>query len=71
MPTTLMSWGSRTRPTQLEQIGGVLVTASNLGSTLGAVVGGIVVDLATDSTPLLIGGIAAIAGAALLSALCR
>lgn len=47
------------------------MTPSNLGSTLGAVVGGIVVDLATDSTPLLIGGIAAIAGAALLSALCR
>ncbi|MDF6045430.1 MFS transporter [Streptomyces sp. JH14] len=71
MPTTLMSWGSRTQPTRLEQIGGVLVTASNIGITLGAVGGGIVVDHATDSTPLLIGGIAAIAGAALLSALRR
>jgi DHA1 family purine ribonucleoside efflux pump-like MFS transporter len=71
VPTTLMSWGSRTQPTQLEQIGGVLVTASNIGITIGAVTGGFLVDLATDSTPLLIGGLAAIAGAALLSALRR
>ncbi|GGJ61931.1 MFS transporter [Streptomyces brasiliensis] len=71
VPTTLMSWGSRTQPTQLEQIGGVLVTASNIGITVGAVAGGVLVDLATDSTPMLIGGIAAIAGAALLSALRR
>ncbi|MCL2732428.1 MAG: MFS transporter [Actinomycetia bacterium] len=71
VPTTLMSWGSRTRPTQLEQIGGVLVTASNVGITVGAVVGGVLVDVATDSTPLLVGGLAAIAGTALLSALRR
>ncbi|MGI5143186.1 MULTISPECIES: MFS transporter [unclassified Streptomyces] len=71
VPTTLMSWGSRTQPTQLEQIGGVLVTASNIGITVGAVTGGFLIDLATDSTPLLIGGLAAIAGAALLSALRR
>lgn len=71
VPTTMLSWGSRTQPTRLEQIGGVLVTASNVGITVGAVTGGVLVDAATPSTPLLVGGLAAIAGAALLSALRR
>ncbi len=71
MPTTLMSWGARIEPTRLEQIGGVIVTVCNIGVAAGAIIGGFLVDSVTASTPLLIGGIAAIMGAVLLASLSR
>jgi predicted MFS family arabinose efflux permease len=69
VPTTVLSWGARTAPTQLEQIGGAIVTVCNVAIALGAIVGGVLVDEVAANMPLLVGGIAAIAGAALLTSL--
>jgi predicted MFS family arabinose efflux permease len=55
-----------TEPAHLEQIGGAIVTVRNVGIAAGAVIGGIVVDGAAASTPLLIGGTASILGAVVL-----
>jgi predicted MFS family arabinose efflux permease len=71
VPTTVLSWGARTEPERLEQIGGVIVTICNIAISLGAVVGGILVDQVAAEVPLLVGGIGAIAGAALLTSLHR
>jgi DHA1 family purine ribonucleoside efflux pump-like MFS transporter len=67
VPTTVLSWGARTEPARLEQIGGVIVTVCNVAIAIGASVGGVLVDGVTASTPLLVGGIAAIAGGVLLA----
>lgn len=71
VPTTVLTWGARTEPMRLEQIGGVIVTVCNLAIAIGAFVGGLLVDRVGSSTPLLVGGIAAIAGAVLLTVLRR
>jgi DHA1 family purine ribonucleoside efflux pump-like MFS transporter len=69
VPTTVLSWGARTQPDRLEQIGGVIVTVCNVAIALGAAIGGLLVDHVSASTPLLVGGVAAIAGAAVLVSL--
>jgi predicted MFS family arabinose efflux permease len=66
VPTTVLSWGARTEPTRLEQMGGLIVTVCNIGIALGAAVGGVLVDGISASTPLLVGGVAAIVGAVML-----
>lgn len=66
VPTTVLSWGARTQPDRLEQIGGAIVTVCSLGIAVGAAVGGVLVDGTTATAPLLAGGVASIAGAALL-----
>jgi DHA1 family purine ribonucleoside efflux pump-like MFS transporter len=71
VPTTVLSWGARAEPTRLEQIGGLIVTVCNIAIALGAVVGGVLVDGISASTPLLVGGIASIAGATVLVAVRR
>jgi DHA1 family purine ribonucleoside efflux pump-like MFS transporter len=71
VPTTVLSWGARTEPARLEQIGGVIVTVCNVAIAVGAIVGGVLVDEVAATMPLLVGGIAAIAGAALLTSLGR
>ena len=68
VPTTVLAWGARTEPTRLEQMGGLIVTVCNIGIALGAAVGGVLVDGISASAPLLVGGVAAVAGAALLVA---
>lgn len=68
VPTTVMSWGARTQPSRLEQIGGVVVTVCSVGITIGAVAGGVLVDVVSPVAPLLAGGAAALAGALVLSA---
>jgi DHA1 family purine ribonucleoside efflux pump-like MFS transporter len=67
VPTTVLSWGARTQPERLEQIGGVIVTVCNIAIALGAIVGGVVVDGVAAGTPLLVGGVTAIAGALVLT----
>ena len=67
VPTTVLSWGARTEPTHLEQIGGVIVTVCNVAIAVGAVAGGILVDEVAADVPLLVGGVVAIAGAVLLT----
>jgi DHA1 family purine ribonucleoside efflux pump-like MFS transporter len=69
VPTTVLSWGARVEPTRLEQIGGVVVTMCNLAIAVGAAVGGVLVDRVSGDASLLIGGIAALAGAAVLASL--
>lgn len=71
IPTTVLSWGARVEPNRLEQIGGVIVTVCNIAIALGAALGGLLVDGVSASTPLLVGGIAALLGAALLTSLRR
>jgi DHA1 family purine ribonucleoside efflux pump-like MFS transporter len=67
VPTAVLSWGARTEPTRLEQIGGVIVTVCNIGVAVGAIVGGLLVDNVAATAPLIAGAIAAIAGALLLT----
>ncbi|GAA1756448.1 MFS transporter [Agromyces humatus] len=69
IPTTALSWGARVEPKRLEQIGGVIVTMANLAVAVGAVVGGVLVDGAAPTAPLVAGGIAAIVGGVLLTSL--
>lgn len=69
VPTSVLSWGARTEPNRLEQIGGLIVTASSVAIALGASVGGILVDRVTAVAPLVAGGIAAIVGAAVITSL--
>jgi predicted MFS family arabinose efflux permease len=71
VPTTVLSWGARAEPDRLEQIGGLIVTVCNVAIALGAVVGGVLVDGVDDTTPLVVGGAAAVAGALVLTALRR
>jgi len=68
VPTTVLSWGARTEPDRLEQMGGLIVTVCNIGIAVGAAVGGFLVDGVSASSPLLVGGVGAIAGALVLVA---
>jgi predicted MFS family arabinose efflux permease len=68
VPTTILSWGARTQPARLEQIGGLIVMVCNIGIAVGATFGGFLVDAASASTPLLLGGAASILGAAVMAA---
>ncbi|GAA2616743.1 hypothetical protein [Paractinoplanes durhamensis] len=67
VPTTVLSWGARTEPARLEQIGGIIVTVCNVAIALGAGAGGLLVDEVAADASLPAGGIAAIAGAVLLT----
>ncbi|MCP2266907.1 MFS transporter [Promicromonospora thailandica] len=69
VPTTVLTWGARTEPTRLEQIGGLIVTVCNVAIAAGAVVGGLLVDGISAQTPLLAGSLAAVSGAVVLVSL--
>ncbi|MCQ1950407.1 MFS transporter [Arthrobacter sp. zg-Y859] len=71
IPTAVLSWGARTVPTRLEQIGGLIVTVCNIAIAVGASVGGVLVDGAGATYALTVGGIAAIVGALILTSLPR
>lgn len=71
VPTTVLSWGARTEPTHLEQVGGVIVTVCNVAIAVGAVAGGILVDEVAADVPLLVGGGVAIVGALVLMSVRR
>lgn len=68
-PTAVLTWGARTEPTRLEQVGGLIVTVVQLAIGTGAVVGGLLVDSVSTSAPLLVGGAATVIGGVLLTAL--
>jgi DHA1 family purine ribonucleoside efflux pump-like MFS transporter len=68
-PTAVLTWGARTEPTRLEQVGGLIVTVVQLAIGTGAVVGGLLVDSVSTSAPLLVGGAATLIGGVLLTAL--
>jgi DHA1 family purine ribonucleoside efflux pump-like MFS transporter len=68
VPTSVLTWGARVQPDRLEQIGGLIVTVCNIAIAVGAIVGGLLVDGVSASTPLLVGGLAAaVAGVVLVS----
>ncbi|MCC9204573.1 MFS transporter [Arthrobacter sp. zg-Y769] len=69
LPTSVLSWGARTAPTRLEQIGGLIVTVCNIAIAVGASIGGVLVDGAGATSVLTVGGIAAIVGALVLAGL--
>ncbi|MGK5680259.1 MFS transporter [Actinoplanes sp. URMC 104] len=69
VPTTILSWGARSEPTRLEQIGGLIVMVCNIGIALGAVGGGVLVDRVSAGIPLVAGGVLAVAGAVMLVSL--
>ena len=69
VPTTVLSWGARTEPARLEQIGGVIVTVCNIAIAIGASVGGVLVDGISTSSVLLVGGLASVAGSVVLTIL--
>lgn len=71
VPTTVLSWGARSEPTRLERIGGLIVMVCNIGIALGAVGGGVLVDGVSARTPLVAGGVLAVAGAVVLVTLRR
>ncbi|NDK33115.1 MFS transporter [Nesterenkonia haasae] len=71
VPTSLQTWGARTEPTRLEQIGGLLVVMFNVAIAIGAAVGGVLVDGVSVSALLLAGGMATIAGGVLVANLRR
>jgi len=71
VPTTVLSWGARAEPDRLEQVGGLIVTVCNAAIAVGAVVGGVLVDGVDDTAPLVVGGLAALVGAAVLTGLGR
>jgi DHA1 family purine ribonucleoside efflux pump-like MFS transporter len=66
VPTSVLTWGARIEPDRLEQIGGLIVTVCNIAIAVGAIVGGLLVDGVSASTPLLVGGLAAVVGAVIL-----
>lgn len=69
VPTSVLTWGAKTEPTRLEQIGGLIVTACNLAIAAGAVIGGVLVDNVAAGAPLVVGGISAIVGAIVIASL--
>jgi DHA1 family purine ribonucleoside efflux pump-like MFS transporter len=71
VPTTVLSWGARIEPLRLEQIGGLIVTVCNIAVATGAITGGVLVDGVAPAAPLLVGGIAAMAGGVVLATVRR
>ncbi|MFI5957766.1 MFS transporter [Cryptosporangium sp. NPDC051539] len=69
VPTTVLSWGARTEPARLEQIGGLIVTVCNIAIALGAIVGGVLVDSVAENASLVVGGVVALLGALVLTGL--
>jgi DHA1 family purine ribonucleoside efflux pump-like MFS transporter len=71
VPTTVLSWGARTEPGRLEQIGGLIVTVANIAIAVGAIIGGVLVDSVSASATLILGGVLAILGGLVLTSLHR
>ena len=71
IPTTLMTWMARAEPERLESVGGLQVAAFQVAIAAGAVIGGVLTDGVGVAAALAAGGVAALAGGILLSALRR
>ncbi|MGH1564627.1 MFS transporter [Mumia sp. DW29H23] len=66
IPTAIQTWIARVAPDRLESIGGLFVATFQVAIALGAAVGGLVVDAFDVRTALVVGGVAAVLGGALL-----
>lgn len=67
VPTTVLSWGARTEPQRIEQVGGAIVTVSNLAIAIGAAVGGLLVDRVSVTASVLLGAVVVLAGGVVLT----
>ncbi|WP_022891004.1 MFS transporter [Agromyces subbeticus] len=67
VPTMVQTWIARVAPDRLESAGGLVVAAFQIAITIGAAVGGLLVDSVGVQAALIGGGIAAVLGAGVLS----
>ncbi|QAY72412.1 MFS transporter [Agromyces protaetiae] len=67
VPTMVQTWMSRVAPDRLESAGGLVVAAFQIAITLGAAVGGLLVDAVGVQVALTVGGASALIGGAVLS----
>ncbi|MDQ0894344.1 MFS transporter [Agromyces ramosus] len=67
VPTMVQTWIARVAPERLESAGGLVVAAFQIAITIGAAVGGLLVDSVGVQTALIGGGIAVVLGAGVLS----
>lgn len=67
VPTMVQTWVAHVAPERLESAGGLVVAAFQVAITIGAAVGGLLVDSVGVQAALIVGGIAAVAGAGVLS----
>ncbi len=67
VPTMVQTWIAHVVPERLESAGGLVVAAFQVAITIGAAVGGLLVDSAGVQIALIGGGIAAVLGAGVLS----
>jgi len=65
-PTIANSWVARVAPDRLESVGALTVTMFQVGITLGAIGGGLLVDHVDVDAALTIGAVAAVAGGLVL-----
>ncbi|HEY6799207.1 MAG TPA: MFS transporter, partial [Agromyces sp.] len=67
VPTMVQTWIAHVVPDRLESAGGLVVAAFQVAITIGAAVGGLLVDSVGVQVALIGSGIAAVLGAAVLS----
>ena len=66
-PVMTQTWMGRAAPDQLEGVGGLFLAVIQLGVTLGAIAGGIAVDLIGTSAPLYVTALCAVLAAMLIA----
>ncbi|GAA1769073.1 MFS transporter [Agromyces humatus] len=67
VPTMVQTWMAKVAPDRLESAGGLVVSAFQIAITIGAAVGGLLVDSVGVQAAFIGGGIAAVLGACVLS----
>lgn len=67
VPTMVQTWIAHVAPERLESAGGLIVAAFQIAITIGAAVGGLLVDSVGVQTALIGGGVAAVLGGVALS----
>jgi DHA1 family purine ribonucleoside efflux pump-like MFS transporter len=67
VPTMVQTWMAHVAPERLESAGGLVVAAFQIAITIGAAVGGLLIDSVGVQSAFLGGGIAAVIGAGVLS----
>ncbi|WP_394554066.1 MFS transporter [Agromyces sp. MMS24-JH15] len=68
IPTMIQSWMAVVAPDRLESAGGLVVAAFQTAITIGAIVGGVLVDSVGVQSAFLVGGVSAVLGALVLTA---
>lgn len=66
-PVMTQTWMGRAAPDQLEGVGGLFLAVIQLGITLGAIAGGIAVDVIGTSAPLYVTAVCAVLAAVLIA----